>query len=70
MITYFRSLQRQVIKATGELGLLSALKLITSSDCYAMEGVLSSPSLPVLLGQYGKDRLWLFLETGYAVTPH
>lgn len=43
MITFFRSLHKQVAKVG--LWLLSALKQITFSSCYSMERVLSSPAL-------------------------
>lgn len=67
MITSFRALLRQVFKAKGDLWLLSGLKQISSSNCYSTERVLSSPSLPLLSGLYGKNNPWLFLRVGYAL---
>jgi len=67
MVISFRSLHRQVVKAKGDLRLLSASKQITSSNCYSMERVFSSPPLPIILEQYGTNSPWLFLRAGYAL---
>lgn len=62
--TFFRYLQKQVVKFKVDLWLLSALKQITSSNHYYLERVLASPALPIFSGQYENNSPWLFLRVG------